>query len=83
MDIIGSKNTGSRKGKCSLYVLSVIEKCVKCGFESEQKFVYSVNFSLGKREDNEKLINHMQVCPNCNYKAPRISFSEEKDLNPA
>lgn len=48
-------------------------KCAKCGTESEQMIVYSVNFSLGKREDNEKLMNRKQVCPNCNYTASDIS----------
>ena len=28
-------------------------KCVECGAESEQLIVYSVNFSLGKKEHNE------------------------------
>jgi ribosomal protein S27AE len=47
-------------------------KCVKCGFESEQTQVYSVNHALGKKEDNDKLINHKQVCPNCGYEAVLI-----------
>ncbi len=50
-------------------------KCVKCGTESDQMIVYSVNFSLGNKEDNEKLMEHKQVCPNCNYSAPDISLS--------
>ena len=48
-------------------------KCCKCGFESEQLIVYSVNFSLGTKEDNKKLINHKQKCPKCNYEAFDIS----------
>jgi len=49
-------------------------KCIKCGTESEQTIVYSVNFNLGNKEDNEKLITHQQVCPSCNYKALNISL---------
>ena len=48
-------------------------KCMKCGFESEQLFVYSVNFLLGKKEDNERLMKHKQKCPNCGYEASDIS----------
>lgn len=57
-------------------------KCIKCGTESDQMIVYSVNFSLGNKEDNEKLMGHKQVCPNCNYSAPDISFiiAEDKEI---
>ena len=48
-------------------------KCAKCGRESEQLIIYSVNFSLGKKEDNEKLINKNKKCPNCGYEAKDIS----------
>ena len=47
--------------------------CIKCGKESEQLIVFSVNFSLGSREDNEKLLHHKQKCPNCWYEAVDIS----------
>ena len=29
-------------------------KCAKCGAESEQIKVYSINFMLGKKEDNKR-----------------------------
>lgn len=55
-----------------------IVKCTKCGKESEQLIVYSVNYLLGDKESNDKLINHKQKCPFCNYEAIDISI---KDLN--
>lgn len=55
-------------------------KCVKCGTESEQFIVYSVNFNLGSREDNEKLMRHTQKCPKCGYEAIDISV-ETKNQN--
>lgn len=54
-----------------------IVKCVECGTESEQLVVYSVNFSLGTKESNEKLISHKQKCPNCGYEAIDISIKEK------
>ena len=48
-------------------------KCARCGVESEQIIVYSVNFSLGSKSENEKLVQHKQLCPNCNYTAVDIS----------
>lgn len=54
-------------------------KCANCGAESEQVIVYSVNFSLGKKEDNEKLMQQQQTCPNCNYIASDISVNVTKD----
>lgn len=56
-------------------------KCVKCGTESEQLIVYSVNFSLGTKEQNEALMKNQQKCPNCGYEAMDISidFSKEKE----
>ena len=59
-------------------VVKKLVKCAKCGVESEQLIVYSVNFSLGKKEDNERLLRHQQVCPKCNYTATNISINEEK-----
>lgn len=52
----------------------LIEKviCKKCGKESEQPKVYSVNFSLGSKKDNKKLLNSKQTCPHCGYSAKRI-----------
>ncbi|MDD4054164.1 MAG: hypothetical protein PHZ20_05000 [Bacilli bacterium] len=49
-------------------------KCIKCGTESEQMIVHSVNYLLGKKEDNDKLREHQQVCPNCNYTNSDISI---------
>ncbi len=48
-------------------------RCAKCGIESNQKIVHSVNFFLSKKENNEKLISKKQVCPNCNYTSIDIS----------
>ena len=51
--------------------------CIKCNKDSEQLIVFSVNFSLGTKEDNEKLMARKQVCPHCNYEAHNISKEEE------
>lgn len=48
-------------------------KCAKCGEESEQLIVYSVNQLLGSKEDNEKLMKKKQKCPKCGYEAEDIS----------
>ena len=48
-------------------------KCIKCGEESEQFVVCSVNFMLGDKNKNDELIKHKQKCPNCNYTAEDIS----------
>ena len=53
-------------------------KCIKCGEESEQKIVYSVNFSLGTKEQNEQLMNHLQKCEHCGYEARDISAELEE-----
>ena len=55
-------------------------KCIKCGTESEQLIVYSINFNLGSKEDNERLMRHTQKCPKCGYEAVDIS-QENKNLN--
>lgn len=52
-------------------------KCIKCGTESQQLIIYSVNFSLGSMSDNEKLTKHMQKCPKCGYEAIDISLNKE------
>ena len=57
-------------------VATKIVKCANCGKESEQLLVFSVNFSLGSKEDNEKLMKHMQKCPECGYEAVDISKKE-------
>ena len=63
-----------------------VVKCCNCGKESEQLFVYSVNYSLGDKKSNDDLMNHKQKCPNCGYEAVDISndiFLQEKyDINP-
>lgn len=48
-------------------------KCAKCGKESKQTIVYSVNSFLGTEEEIEKLINKKQKCPYCEYEAQDIS----------
>ncbi len=52
----------------------LIEKvvCKKCGKESEQPKVYSVNFLLGSKKDNKKLLKSKQTCPHCGYSDTRI-----------
>ena len=62
-------------------VVSKKVKCANCGTESDQLIFYSVNFSLGKKEDNERLMNHKQICPNCNYTAQDISRKIEVKEN--
>ena len=62
-------------------VVNRIVKCAKCGTESNQLIVCSVNFRLGSREDNESLIKHQQVCPKCNYSnfdISNLTNNEEK-----
>jgi len=56
-------------------------KCVKCGEESEQLLVYSVNSLLGDKESNDKLMAHKQKCPNCGYEARNISIEKKYDIN--
>lgn len=48
-------------------VIQKMVKCAKCGNESEQLIVYSVNFMLETQEGGENLMKHQQVCPKCNY----------------
>ena len=55
-----------------------IVKCAKCGKESSQMVVYSVNYSLGDKESNDKLINYKQKCPYCNYEAISIDVLNNK-----
>ncbi len=52
-------------------------KCARCGAESEQLIVCSVNFLLGTKEQNEALMKSQQRCPKCGYEAPDISVIEE------
>ena len=54
-------------------------KCINCEKDSEQMMVYSVNFSLGKKEDNERLMQHQQTCPHCNYTAPLICAESKEN----
>ena len=56
-----------------------IVKCIKCGAESEQLIIHSVNFTLGSAEDNEDLIKHQQVCPKCNYTNFDISILKDEN----
>lgn len=59
-------------------VIKNIVKCSKCGKESEQLIICSVNYLLGTKEDNHKLINHKQKCPYCNYEAVDIGILNNK-----
>lgn len=52
-------------------------KCIKCGKESEQLLVFSVNYLLGSKESNDRLMNHMQKCLYCGYEY--IDISREKE----
>lgn len=54
-------------------VAKVNVTCAKCGKESEQLLVYSINFNLGSKEDNEKLKTRKQKCPHCGYESIDIS----------
>lgn len=49
--------------------------CYQCKRLSEQLFVCSINFNIGKKEDNDKLVNHQQVCQHCQYTAHHIASS--------
>lgn len=53
-------------------------KCAKCGKESQQMIVFSVNYLLGTKEDNDKLLHHKQKCPYCEYEAIDISVLNNK-----
>lgn len=53
-------------------------KCAKCGKESQQLVVYSVNYSLGDKETNDKLVSHKQKCPYCGYEAISIDSLSDK-----
>ncbi len=49
--------------------------CSNCKKESEQLIIYSINYSLGTKESNDKLQNHIQECPHCGYKNSNISMT--------
>lgn len=52
-------------------------KCCKCGYESEQLIVCSINYDIGLEEDNNILSSKKQKCPNCGYEAHNISASKK------
>jgi len=54
-------------------VAKKLVKCANCGEESEQLIVFSINFTLGSKEYNQKLMEHKQKCPKCGYEASDIS----------
>lgn len=56
-------------------------KCSKCGKESEQLLVFSVNYLLGDRESNDNLINHKQKCPYCGYENINIEKNDSNSIN--
>ena len=58
-----------------------IVRCAKCGKESEQLIVYSVNFLLGDSATNEGLMNHKQKCPYCGYEAYSIDKLDNNETN--
>ena len=60
-------------------IIRRIVECARCGDKSPQILVCSVNFSLGSKEDNEKLMKHLQKCPNCGYEAVDISKKEDAE----
>ena len=53
-------------------------KCAKCAKESQQLVIYSVNYSLGDNENNDKLVSHKQKCPYCGYEAISIDSLSDK-----
>lgn len=55
-----------------------IVKCAKCGKESPQIVVYSVNYYLEGKENGDKLLHHKQKCPYCNYEAISIDALNNK-----
>lgn len=55
-----------------------IVKCAKCGEESPQIVVYSVNYYLEGKENGDKLLHHKQKCPYCNYEAISIDALNNK-----
>lgn len=60
-------------------VVKKMIKCAKCGAESLQTVVCSINFSLGNPEDNQALLHHMQKCPHCKYESINISEIKHKE----
>lgn len=59
-------------------VLKQTVKCAKCGKESSQLLVFSVNYSLGTKESNDQLLTHLQKCPHCGYEAIDISKDNKR-----
>lgn len=55
-----------------------IVKCAKCGKESPQIVVYSVNYYLEGKENGDKLLHRKQKCPYCNYEAISIDVLNNK-----
>ncbi len=51
-------------------------KCIRCGKESEQLFIFNFDSSVGNKEDNEKLLRYRQRCPYCGYQAISIDFNQ-------
>ena len=52
-------------------------KCIKCGKEGEQLLLFSVNYLLGSKESNDRLMNHKPKCPYCEYEY--VDISKEKE----
>lgn len=58
-------------------VSRILIKCCKCDKESEQLLVFSVNYLLGDKESNDKLMGYSQKCPFCGYE--NVDISKEKE----
>ncbi len=52
--------------------------CSNCNQTSEQLIVYSINYALGQKEDNDRLVTHLQKCPHCGYENQDIR--QKKDI---
>lgn len=51
-----------------------VVKCAKCGKESQQLIVYSINYWLETKESADALLHHKQKCPYCDYEAVHINI---------
>ena len=52
-------------------------RCIRCGEESQQMIIHSINFTLGDPESNDRLVSSRQKCPHCGYEANNISIADE------
>ncbi len=61
-------------------ISSELVKCAKCGKESQQVIVNSINYLFKTKKDEDKLLHHKQKCPYCNYEAIDISKNNSHRL---